>query len=173
MNRRQYHVLIIVAFGAGEQESGGLSAMANNPEVFLVRLTHHILFLVRGTQGFGATTVLLYFAIFSYLLIHAYTHGALRRQRGDLLHLPSISVCVWALYVLSGRPSCVERDAGLIPLLHLTAVIAARRKFNFCSQAENKYRRHTYIKPSRIVKLHSGSHDKPASSTLFSCFLLM
>ncbi len=46
-HRRQYHVLVAVVVGAEGQESGGSSAMANNPEVFLVGLTDHILFLVR------------------------------------------------------------------------------------------------------------------------------
>ena len=46
--KRQYRVLVVVVLGAEGQESGGPSAMANNPEVSLVGLTNHILFPVRG-----------------------------------------------------------------------------------------------------------------------------
>lgn len=44
MYRRQYHVLIVVVFGARGQESGGTSEMANNPEVSLAGLADRILF---------------------------------------------------------------------------------------------------------------------------------
>lgn len=40
---RQYHVLVVVFLGAGQQESGGSLETANNPEVSLVDLTNHIL----------------------------------------------------------------------------------------------------------------------------------
>lgn len=47
-HRGQYHVLVVVVLGAERQESGGPSAMANNPVVFSVGLTNRILFPVRG-----------------------------------------------------------------------------------------------------------------------------
>lgn len=45
---RQYRVLVVVVLGAEGQESGGPTAVANNPEVSLVGLTNRILFPVRG-----------------------------------------------------------------------------------------------------------------------------
>lgn len=75
-HRRQYHVLVVVVLGAVGQESGGPSAMANNPEVSLVGLTNRILFPMRGCK-YGrcskrsATTSLSTLII---TLLHTHTH---------------------------------------------------------------------------------------------------
>ena len=87
-HRRQYHVLVVVVFGAEGQESGGPSAMANNPEVCLVGLTNHILFPVRGcwygrcSKPAAMTPLSTLISALSYACTRAHTYCYVLRSVG-------------------------------------------------------------------------------------------
>lgn len=151
---RQYRVLVVVVLGVEGQENGGPSEVANNLEVFLVGLTNHILFPVRGFKNGRcskpsamtslSTLIIKVWHLNTCVSVYIHTYclvlgstGGTRSPAPAAQHLHwSIKLELWPLVMLV-KPVTWDRSASA-PLL--PAVLRITHEWLLCSAQKDQYK---------------------------------